>query len=82
MAMQPSVLILDKFTSQLDPIAASDFLATTGKINRALDTVADVRHGHYRFPGGRAVSQGSAQTEQSIPVHLRYPQRKTMLVLR
>ena len=36
MAMQPSVLILDEPTSQLDPIAASDFLATIGKINREL----------------------------------------------
>ena len=38
MAMQPTVLILDEPTSQLDPIAASDFLATVGKINRELGT--------------------------------------------
>ncbi len=38
MAMQPRVLILDEPTSQLDPIAASDFLATLGKINRELGT--------------------------------------------
>ena len=38
MVMQPSVLILDEPTSQLDPIAASDFLATIGKINRELGT--------------------------------------------
>ena len=38
MAMSPSVLILDEPTSQLDPIAASDFLATLGKINRELGT--------------------------------------------
>ena len=38
MAMQPDVLILDEPTSQLDPIAASDFLATLGKINRELGT--------------------------------------------
>ena len=38
MVMQPSVLILDEPTSQLDPIAASDFLATLGKINRELGT--------------------------------------------
>ena len=36
MAMQPSVLILDEPTSRLDPIAASDFLAVVGKINREL----------------------------------------------
>ena len=38
MAMQPSVLILDEPTSQLDPIAAADFLAVLGKINRELGT--------------------------------------------
>ncbi len=38
MAMQPGVLILDEPTSQLDPIAAADFLATVGKINRELGT--------------------------------------------
>ena len=38
MAMQPSVLILDEPTSQLDPIAAADFLAAVGKINRELGT--------------------------------------------
>ncbi|MDD4571242.1 MAG: ATP-binding cassette domain-containing protein [Clostridia bacterium] len=38
MAMQPEILILDEPTSQLDPIAASDFLATVAKINRELGT--------------------------------------------
>jgi len=38
MAMQPSVLILDEPTSQLDPIAAADFLATLGRVNRELGT--------------------------------------------
>ncbi len=38
MAMQPSVLILDEPTSQLDPIAASEFLKTLEKINRELGT--------------------------------------------
>ncbi|MDR2492057.1 MAG: ATP-binding cassette domain-containing protein [Coriobacteriales bacterium] len=36
MAMQPSVLLLDEPTSQLDPIAAAEFLQTVGKINRDL----------------------------------------------
>ncbi len=36
MAMQPKVLILDEPTSQLDPIAASEFLRTVYKINRDL----------------------------------------------
>lgn len=38
MAMHPSLLILDEPTSQLDPIAASDFLETVKKINRELGT--------------------------------------------
>ena len=36
MAMRPSALILDEPTSQLDPIAASDFLNTVRKINLEL----------------------------------------------
>ncbi len=36
MAMQPSVLILDEPASQLDPIAAAEFLTTVGRINREL----------------------------------------------
>ncbi len=38
MAMQPEVLVLDEPTSQLDPIAASDFLNTVRKINTELGT--------------------------------------------
>lgn len=38
MAMQPSVLVLDEPTSQLDPIAAADFLNTVRKINIELGT--------------------------------------------
>jgi energy-coupling factor transport system ATP-binding protein len=38
MVMHPSVLILDEPTSQLDPIAATEFLNTVGRINRELGT--------------------------------------------
>lgn len=38
MAMHPGLLILDEPTSQLDPIAASDFLETVRKINRDVGT--------------------------------------------
>ena len=38
MTMQPSVLILDEPTSQLDPIAAGEFLAVLGRIHRDLGT--------------------------------------------
>ena len=45
MAMQPKVLVLDEPTSQLDPIAASDFLATIRKINLDLGiTVIIIEH--------------------------------------
>lgn len=38
MAMQPKVLVLDEPTSQLDPIAAGEFLSTIRKINLELGT--------------------------------------------
>lgn len=38
MAMHPELLVLDEPTSQLDPIAASDFLETVKKLNRDLGT--------------------------------------------
>lgn len=38
MAMSPKLLLLDEPTSQLDPIAAADFIATLKKINRELGT--------------------------------------------
>ncbi|MDD6214315.1 MAG: ATP-binding cassette domain-containing protein [Firmicutes bacterium] len=38
MVMQPSVLILDEPTSQLDPIASHDFLQTVSRINKELGT--------------------------------------------
>ena len=64
MAMQPSVLLLDEPTSQLDPIAAADFLATVSKINRddgdshrapsGGDSTANRPHGGLGSgPGGR-----------------------------
>ena len=45
MVMQPRVLILDEPTSQLDPIAAADFIATLRRLNRELGlTVILVEH--------------------------------------
>ncbi|MBQ8830467.1 MAG: ATP-binding cassette domain-containing protein [Oscillospiraceae bacterium] len=38
MAASPDVLILDEPTSQLDPIAAADFIAAVARINRELGT--------------------------------------------
>lgn len=45
MVMSPKILILDEPTSQLDPIAAADFIATLQKLNRELGlTVILVEH--------------------------------------
>ena len=45
MVMQPRILILDEPTSQLDPVAASDFLSTVGRLNREMGlTVLIVEH--------------------------------------
>ncbi|MGE8203802.1 ABC transporter ATP-binding protein [Heyndrickxia sp. NPDC080065] len=45
MAMQPSILLLDEPTSQLDPIAAKEFLETLKKLNRDLGmTILLVEH--------------------------------------
>jgi len=45
MVMNPRVLILDEPTAQLDPIAASNFIATLKKLNRELSlTILIVEH--------------------------------------
>ena len=70
MAMQPDVLILDEPTSQLDPIAAADFLNTVRKINLELGTtilitehrLEDIYHAADRvvvMDGGRILTDGS-----------------------
>ena len=69
MAMQPEVLILDEPTSQLDPIAASDFLNTVRKINTELGTTVIITEHRLEdiFPyadravvmdGGRIIADG------------------------
>ncbi len=78
MAMQPDVLILDEPTSQLDPIAAADFLATVGRINRELGTtvictehrleeVFPYSHRVLVMDGGNLLADGSpAQVGQEL----------------
>ena len=73
MAMQPEVLILDEHTSQLDPIAASDFLNTVRKINLELGTtiiitehrLEDIYHAADRvvvMEGGKIVANDTPRT--------------------
>ena len=70
MVLQPEALILDEPTSQLDPIAAGEFLTTVGKINRELGvTVILTEHRlEEAFPlsaravvmdGGRLIADGA-----------------------
>ncbi len=78
MAMQPDVLILDEPTSQLDPIAAADFLATVGRINRELGTtvictehrleeVFPYSHRVLVMDGGKLIADGTpAQVGQAL----------------
>ena len=72
MVMQPELLILDEPTSQLDPIAAGEFLATVGKINRELGTTILLTEHRLEeaFPlasrvvvmdGGSIISEGTPQ---------------------
>ena len=85
MAMQPQVLILDEPTSQLDPIAASDFLNTVRKINRELGTTVIITEHRLEdiFPyADRAVVMEDGKiladdTPQNIGQHL-YAQKNNM----
>ena len=79
MAMQPEVLILDEPTSQLDPVAASEFLSCLHRINRELGITVILCEQRLEevFPlcdkvlileKGRALAQGSPQEiYQSLP---------------
>ena len=73
MAMHPQVLILDEPTSQLDPIAASDFLNTVRKINLELGTTVIITEHRLEdiFPyadravvleAGRVIANGSPRS--------------------
>ena len=77
MTLNPDVIILDEPTSQLDPIAASEFLATLRKLNRELGiTVVLSEHRlEEAFPmadsvlvleGGKIIAHDSAEKVASI----------------
>ena len=73
MAMNPDVLILDEPTSQLDPIAASDFLVALKKINNELGITIIVSEHRLEetfsladdvivMDNGKIISKGSLQS--------------------
>ena len=64
MAMQPDLLVLDEPTSQLDPLAAGDFLATLRKINA--EAWHDDSH-HRASAGGGAGLRGSGDGHGKWP---------------
>lgn len=70
MSMHPRLLILDEPTSQLDPIAASDFLETVKKINRDIGTTVVLTEHRLQdvipwaqkvfvMDGGRLITEGA-----------------------
>ena len=81
MVMQPSVLLLDEPTSQLDPIAATEFLSTLGRINRELGTAIVISEHRFEevFPlcsravvleKGKILTQGTPQAVGETPTLL------------
>lgn len=73
MVMQPEILILDEPTSQLDPIAADEFMRTLYKINREIGTTIIISEHRLEqlftmadsivvMDNGSVVSQGSPRT--------------------
>ena len=70
MVTEPDLLLLDEPTGQLDPIAAADFLALLGRINRELGTTVllaehrleealPLAHRAVVLDGGRVLCQGA-----------------------
>ena len=89
MAMQPEVMILDEPTSQLDPIAASDFLNTVRKINTELGTTViitehrleDIFHYADRavvMEGGKVIAD---DTPRNIGKHLHQSGNKMFVAM-
>lgn len=64
MTLQPRVLILDEPTSQLDPIAAADFLAVLGRINRELGTTVILSE--HRLEESLALATAAAVLDRGV----------------
>ena len=71
MVMQPKVLILDEPTSQLDPIAAADFLQTLGRINRELGTTVLLTE--HRLEEARPLTTTPSSKTNCLPYRVTFP---------
>ncbi|MCL2446056.1 MAG: ATP-binding cassette domain-containing protein [Oscillospiraceae bacterium] len=89
MAMQPQILLLDEPTSQLDPIAAAEFLGTVAKLNRDLGiTVILTEHrleeafAHASraivMDGGRVICDGEPRVVGKILYDMNHPMHLAM----
>lgn len=84
MVMQPTVLVLDEPTSQLDPIAAQDFIKALEKINRELgvaviltehrtEDVFPVSHRVIVMDGGKIIANDTPQTVGEVLKKFHHP---------
>jgi len=84
MTLQPSVLLLDEPTSQLDPIAASEFLTVLGKINRQLGVTVILSEHRLEealplssrmicMDSGRIIADGTPQQAGALLKKLQHP---------
>lgn len=89
MAMQPDVLILDEPTSQLDPIAATDFLETVKKINQEIGTTVIITEHRLEdvlpmadkvivMDKGRIIAEGKAEQTGKILQSMNHPMMTAM----
>ena len=89
MAMQPDVLILDEPTSQLDPIAATDFLETVKKINQEIGTTVIITEHRLEdvlpmadkvivMDKGRIIAKGKADQTGKILQSMNHPMMTAM----
>ena len=84
MAMQPDVLILDEPASQLDPIAAGEFLEAVKKINRELGTTVIITEHRLEevlamadrtivLDSGRIIADGTPSETGTILAQMEHP---------
>ncbi len=69
MALQPRVLLLDEPTSQLDPIAAADFLNAVARIRRELGTTVILSEHRLEEALAAVRPRAGAGTDRSGPRH-------------